>query len=779
MPGDYDRLYLLVFLSTAVALALLERVRPLRRQPVSIATRWTSNIGLYLIGSIVAAIVLPIGIYAFAHDRPPGPVSGLDIPLVAQVALTFLLLDLWKYWEHRAFHKIPLLWRAHLVHHTDTQVDVTTTERHHPLEVMAGALILVAVVAALGLPAPALGIYLLTATVVALWSHANVRLPTALDRPLRRLIVTPSVHATHHSDLRAETDSNFGSVLTIWDRLFGTYFDPERARIPHFGLDHFHRPTDTRLGRVLQQPFLYRRDLPYPARDAEAAEAAPARRTVPFSGFSLKTGGHAALLGGAVGCVLVALAMGSAAVDMTATWRSSEAYQYAWLVLPMVVYILGWHWDYALRPVDVSPDFSGVLVVIVAAVCWAAATLMNIDAGRQFALVLAFQGVAMATVGWRSYWRLFPALAMLFLMIPAGDLLQPALRALTVKAIDLFAASAGLPHAVDGFVIFIGAQRYVVVDECSGLAYVTLASFLGYSFGLLLYRSFPKVVAMSLLGAALGIVSNVLRVCSIVLVDWLRGSQMDLTAHGTLQWIGLLVGLGVLFYILLRLDPDAAPTAPLAAAREPEKPARKWAPVAAGLAGLLVAGGAAALQRHDSALPEWTPPDVSPPAIRGWVRAEAPSSWSIHRDGSTASVNLAYDRDGRRIQVVIVETLSSNAKLPESRLLLDDSDRWREHRAERERGCAGDACLVFRHSTWRREKEQRARHLYFAYGIGAFTTDSLLALRAMHGWQRLTGAGDRPRLIGFISEAEKLDVDELAAAYGVLDAAIEASSRSR
>jgi len=100
--------------------------------------------------------------------------------------------------------------------------------------------------------------------------------------------------------------------------------------------------------------------------------------------------------------------------------------------------------------------------------------------------------------------------------------LETPLRVLTVKAIELFAVVAHLPHSVEGFVIFIGANRYIVVDECSGLAFVTLGAFLGYSFGCLLYRSFFKIFLLAALGAFLGIVSNVVRVNAIVLIDWIR-----------------------------------------------------------------------------------------------------------------------------------------------------------------------------------------------------------------------------------------------------------------
>ena len=153
---------------------------------------------------------------------------------------------------------------------------------------------------------------------------------------------------------------------------------------------------------------------------------------------------------------------------------------------------------------------------------------MNVDAGRHLALVLIVHGVALATVGWHCYRKLFPILGLLFFAIPSGDVLLPILRTATVKSIEMFAHIAGLPYSVDGFVIFIGTYRYIVVDACSGLSYVTLAAFLSYSFGLLLYRSLLKIVALTLLGAGFGLIANTVRVNSIILVDWFRSSQMDL-----------------------------------------------------------------------------------------------------------------------------------------------------------------------------------------------------------------------------------------------------------
>jgi exosortase len=768
MTQEFGTLYQLVFLGTAVALVLLERVRALQRQPVQIARRWTSNIGLFIIGSVVDTLVLPIGIYAFALSQAPGFVSRMGLPFAIEVLLTFLVLDLWRYWEHRFFHRIPWLWRVHLVHHSDTQIDVTTSERHHPLEYILGTVVMMALIAALGLPAAAVGVYLLAATVVALYSHANLRLEPSLDRLLRRLVVTPSQHAVHHSDLQPETDSNYGSVLTVWDRLFGTYVDPQDARIPRFGLDYFRRPGDARLLRVLQQPFRFRQGL---VDSVEPESTAPAKAAEPRAAMTARS--KEALLGGIAGAILVCVAMWPTLLEMTTVWRTHEAYQYAWLVLPMVVYLLGWHHRSTGVPIRPQPDLTGIWVVIVAAACWGAASLTNIDVGRHFAFVLALQGVAMSTLGWRSYWKLFPTFGLLFLMVPSGDVLETPLRLLTVKAIESFAVVAHLPHSVEGYVIFIGANRYIVIDECSGLSFVTLGAFLGYCFGCLLYRSFSRIAALAAFGALLGIVSNVIRVNAIVLIDWIRGSQMELTSHGTIQWIALFATLGLLFYVLGRLKGDAEQETPTIDAAEQDRPIRRFGPVLAGLSMLLIGGSAAALPANELRPARGAHAPALAQSISGWDLVKPAETWTVDPATRTESTSLMYRRNGRDIEVVIVEPLSPDIKLPESRFAPHDGAVWRQKQVQRESACAVSRCVRFLHSTWLRDKSQQLRHVYYAYSLGGFTTDSKLAFRAAQGWQRLTGQRDHPRLIGFISDDTVLEVDELGTAFDTLRTAVD------
>lgn len=772
MREDFDGLYLSAFLATALLLLVLERVPGIRRQCAPIAQRWTTNIALLVMASVISSIAWPKGLHAFAAAIPPGPLARIGTPLGIQVLLTFLFIDLWRYWEHRFFHRIPLLWRAHLVHHSDTHVDVTTSERHHPVESALSTATMLAMILSWGLCAEGIGLYAVVATVVSLWSHANCRLSESVDRRLRWILVTPRVHAVHHSCLAVETDSNYGSVLTIWDRLFGTYVDPAKAAIPYFGLEYFHAPRDTGLGRVLQQPFLYRPGMPYPSREARDDDApSPAGKVLPSAAW------RTTLVSGAAGIALATVALWPTLVDIAAIWANNEAYQYGWLVFPTVVYLLAWERAEETASVVAAPGFAGVLLAASAGVLWVAAALANIDAGRHLSLVLALHGVAMAMLGWRAYRQLFPVLALLFFAIPSGDLLQPVLRWLTAGSIDLVASLAGLPHTRDGFVIHVASNRYMVVDECSGLAYVTLAMFLGYAFGAVLYRSFLKIAALSLLGALLAVLANAIRVNSIVLLDWFTGSQMELTAHAGFQWLGLFSTFGLLLLVLTRLKADSS-VAPARASRPAGQRlgALRLAPVAAGLSVLLIVGAFLTLPGDDRPAPSMATVKAFPAQLLGWTLVSHPAGWLVDRTTHSRSMTATYRRGGRDMQVRMIEMTTSDAKLPEAWASPGTALDWHRVQAEKQSVCTQARCLRFVHATWRVSKSAAERHVFYSFAIGDFNTDSTLALRAAQAWHRLLRDGNRPRLIALIAEETPARIDTAGVRIALLATTFDGSA---
>ena len=217
---------LLLFLGIFAAMALFELALPRRALIFSRARRWTTNLAIVATDTAVLRIVFPmaaVGIALWAGERGIGLFPALGMPLWLAGVLGFVLLDFAVWAEHWASHKIPLLWRIHRMHHADRDIDVTTALRFHPLEIVLSMVWKAAVVVAFGIPVMAVLVFEVVLNGAAMFNHANVRLPLALDRWLRLLVVTPDMHRVHHSVIRRETDSNYGFNLAIWDRLFGTY----------------------------------------------------------------------------------------------------------------------------------------------------------------------------------------------------------------------------------------------------------------------------------------------------------------------------------------------------------------------------------------------------------------------------------------------------------------------------------------------------------------------------------------------------------------------------
>ncbi|MEQ1619493.1 MAG: sterol desaturase family protein [Terricaulis sp.] len=216
-------------------LAAGERLAPAAKRPRSSdAPRLTRNLGLWAANTLMNPfITVPIGAAAAAFPLWARP----DLAPWAAFALDLLLLDLWTYAWHRANHEWPLLWRFHRVHHLDEFLDTTSAVRFHPGEVLLSALARAPPIVAADV---SLGSILLFDTLVllgALFHHSNLRLPALLERALRVVMVTPSHHWVHHHALRADTNSNYGTLLTLWDSLFRSWSPTRRTPEMRIGVE--------------------------------------------------------------------------------------------------------------------------------------------------------------------------------------------------------------------------------------------------------------------------------------------------------------------------------------------------------------------------------------------------------------------------------------------------------------------------------------------------------------------------------------------------------------
>lgn len=259
MLAHEPTLRLAVFAAVLLMMALAERrwsargdSRPARRQ--------LSNLALVVVDTLLLRLAFPLLAVALAlrlHDAGSGLLGALALPLALEIVLAVVLLDVALYFQHRLMHRVPLLWRLHRVHHSDTGFDVSTGVRFHPLEIALSMGIKLALVWLLGPHPVAVLVFEVLLSSASLFNHADLAFPPRIERALRAVVVTPSMHRIHHSVRREETDSNFGFSVSLWDRVFRSYRArpalPERT-MP-IGLAEWRDPRALGLGALLLQPF--------------------------------------------------------------------------------------------------------------------------------------------------------------------------------------------------------------------------------------------------------------------------------------------------------------------------------------------------------------------------------------------------------------------------------------------------------------------------------------------------------------------------------------------
>lgn len=214
------------FVGVLLAMAVWESLAPRRLLTVNKPWRWTSNLALVGINSVLVRLVLPISAVstaALAAETHWGLFNRSAWPPWLEFAMAVVLLDFAMYLQHVMSHAVPAFWKFHQVHHADLDFDVTTGLRFHTVEILLSMVLKVAVVAALGPPVWSVLTFEVLINAASMFNHSNIRIPVLLESVLRLLVVTPEMHRVHHSVIAAETNSNFGFNLPWWDFVLGTY----------------------------------------------------------------------------------------------------------------------------------------------------------------------------------------------------------------------------------------------------------------------------------------------------------------------------------------------------------------------------------------------------------------------------------------------------------------------------------------------------------------------------------------------------------------------------
>ncbi|MDF0672936.1 MAG: sterol desaturase family protein [Nitrospira sp.] len=249
------------YVSVLGVMATWELLAPRRKLTASKLCRWGGNLTIVVLNTVIARLLFMGGVVAtaaMAQDHSWGLLNWVEGPVWLELALAIVALDFIIYWQHQVFHNVPILWRFHMMHHSDLDLDVTSGVRFHPVEIIISTGVKALSVLVLGVAPLAIVIFEIVLNSTALFNHSNVRMPLALDRVLRWFIVTPDMHRIHHSTDVRETNSNYGFNVPWWDRLFGTYCpQPALGQTGmKIGLEHLGPPVCLNLFMMLGFPFV-------------------------------------------------------------------------------------------------------------------------------------------------------------------------------------------------------------------------------------------------------------------------------------------------------------------------------------------------------------------------------------------------------------------------------------------------------------------------------------------------------------------------------------------
>jgi sterol desaturase/sphingolipid hydroxylase (fatty acid hydroxylase superfamily) len=216
---------LVLLITTVASLLILENKLPFFRFHNSLGSRITANFGLGAINSILASLwTIVITQFVMLPQIDFKLVAMIPNPVIAGI-LSFIIIDLYMYLWHRSMHTLPLAWKFHRLHHTDRSMNVSTAYRFHPIEIISSSIPKLLLIWSLGISSNFVLIYELVFTVIIALHHSNLAIPGLINRLLALVIVTPNLHRIHHSQVVAETNSNYGSILNWWDRIFRTKND--------------------------------------------------------------------------------------------------------------------------------------------------------------------------------------------------------------------------------------------------------------------------------------------------------------------------------------------------------------------------------------------------------------------------------------------------------------------------------------------------------------------------------------------------------------------------
>jgi exosortase/archaeosortase family protein len=324
-----------------------------------------------------------------------------------------------------------------------------------------------------------------------------------------------------------------------------------------------------------------------------------------------------------------------------------------------------------------------------------------------------------------------------------------------------------LPFVQEGFAFFIGAQRYVVINDCAALPYLLVGLFVGLSLSLLIYRRWWKIAALTLFAGGISLLANAVRISGIITYDYITGSELTLSQHEYFEWFATALNFLILFAVFSRLTPDSP--VQKASSGSVFTTTRLVAPT-------VIAAALVAFAPLIASNPSSSPADnvaiiQLPASLSGWTRQDATSEWQPrYRTAAAHSFLSDYTLSDRRITVFIAQPKSGRDKVSGGSMdLIGNPAQWMPSITDRISLCADSRCIDVRYVKQLRRDSDRVRHVYNVFATGADLTSSVLQFRFRRARAQLTGEPSRAMLIAIATEhAGGLEKSEIAAIISAL-----------
>ncbi|MBL41439.1 MAG: sterol desaturase [Rhodospirillaceae bacterium] len=258
--NNHNEIRIIFFIFFLLFFVLLEKLYPKKNNINIISIRYINNFILFFLNTILIKFLLPLMVIIFSiytENSNFGLFNILNINIFISLIISLILFDLTIYLQHYLFHKITIFWKFHRVHHADTDLDVSTGLRFHPVEILISMFIKLIFISIIGPPMIAVLIFEIILNTSSMFNHSNINIPDRIDFFIRKLIITPNMHRIHHSNKSKNQNKNFGFNLSIWDNIFRTYkfYDNNKLDKLTIGVREFKSKNQLWVHRILVQPF--------------------------------------------------------------------------------------------------------------------------------------------------------------------------------------------------------------------------------------------------------------------------------------------------------------------------------------------------------------------------------------------------------------------------------------------------------------------------------------------------------------------------------------------